>query len=115
MGVPQKKIKFFIGREFKSKDDILRELRPKVVSVGPKVFTWVDWIWKNFEVHCLPMMLVGEMPAPMSRSELKRLFDNKSIEINGKFPTSKDECKDEDFPIQSWVWFPNGKRKTFWV
>ena len=50
----------------------------------------------------------------MSKSELRRLFDSKSIRINGVCFSSNDECCEEHFPINDFVWFPNGKRKTTW-
>lgn len=115
LGVPQNKIKLFVGREFNSVEELQAELAPKEVIQKEKVFTWVDWILRTFPVNQLPCMLNGDTPMPMSRSELKRLFDSKSIEINGKFFTSTDECLDEEFPLVSWVWFPKGKRKNTFV
>lgn len=114
LGVPQNKIKFFVGREFDSVEALKAELAPKEVKHEERVFTWVDWIMRTFPVTWLPMGLKGELPVPMSRSELKRIFDSKSIQINGYFPNSKDECRDSDFPIWEFVWFPKGKRKTTW-
>lgn len=114
LGVPQNKIKFFISREFSNKEELLEELKPKETVNIDKVFTWVDWLLETFP-H-LPCKFNGDKPEKMSKSELKRLFDSKSIEINGKFFSSKDECVDEEFPIQKFVWFPKSeKRKTTWL
>lgn len=114
LGVPQNKIKLFINREFSSSEELLEELKPKEYIESEKVFTWVDWLLETFP-H-LPCKMNGNKPEKMSKSELKRIFDSKSIEINGKFFTSKDECKDEEFPIKTFVWFPKSKeRKTTWV
>jgi hypothetical protein len=114
LGVPQNKIKLFIGRDFSSKEELLGELKPKV-SNTVKVFTWVDWCFQNlepYEIHSRDPV-VG---LTTSRAELKRVFDSGSIEINGKFFTSTDECKAEEFPLQSITWFPKNKKKrnTFW-
>ncbi len=116
LGVPQNKIKLFIGREFSSKDELLEELKPKEKIEEEKVFTWIDWLVESFGLNLLPMKMNGDKPEKMSKSELKRLFDSKSIEINGKFFSSSDECCGEEFPIKSFVWFPKSqKKKTTWV
>jgi hypothetical protein len=115
LGVPQNKIKVFVAREFDSVEHLLNELKPKEQEETVRVFTWVDWILQTFPVTQLPCALVGDKPVPMSKSELKRILNNKSLLINGKFPTATDECKDEDFPITEWVWFPKGDRKTTWL
>lgn len=115
LGVPQNKIKFFVGREFSSKEELIQELAPKEDHKIEKVFTWVDWVWNTFKPSWMPMKMNGTNPEAMSKSELKRLFDSKSIEINGTFPTSTEECKDDMFPITSFIWFPNGKRLTRWA
>lgn len=114
LGVPQNKIKFFIGKEFSSKEELLEELKPKEQVESEKVFTWVDWLLETFP-H-LPCKMNGNKPEKMSKSELKRIFDSKSIEINGKFFNSKDECNDDEFPIKTFVWFPKSKeRRTTWL
>lgn len=116
LGVPKNKIKLYIGLEFESEQDLLEQIKPKE-STTIKVFTWVDWIWNTFD-H-LPMTIKGDSKngsvERMSKSELKRLLDNKSIVINGKCFHSTQECLDEEFPIQSFVWFPSGSRKTTWL
>ena len=114
LGVPQNKIKFFIGREFNSKDELLKELRPKE-TIQDDTFTWVDWLWFTFSTSHMPMRMNGNHPEAMSKSELKRLFDSNSIQINYKYFKSTDECRSEEFPITQFVWFPNGKRKTTWL
>jgi len=115
LGVPQNKIKFFIGKEFGSKEELLEELKPKEVEVREETFTWIDWLVETFGLSLLPMRFNGDKPEMMSKSELKRLFDSKSIEINEKFFSSTDECKDEEFPIQSFIWFPkNSKKRNTW-
>jgi hypothetical protein len=125
MGVPQKEIKFCIGVEFDSPDAVfpfLRERKP-VKEKKQSCDTWVDWIWRTFP-H-LPMVLNGDtktgIPIKMSKSELRRVFERKSIEINGIFPGPDDECREEDFPIFSLTWFPNSvktskspSKKTSW-
>lgn len=115
LGVSQNKIKFFVGREFSSKEELLDELTPKKTTEAARVFTWIDWLWDNFKPSWMPMKMNGTNPETMSKSELKRLFESKSIEINGTFPTSSDECSSDMFPIKSFIWFPNGKRKTHWA
>lgn len=115
-GVPQNKIKFFIGREFGSVESLLKEINPKlqIDSIDSPIFTWVDWLWKNFPN--LPCRMNGDKPEKMSRSELKRILDSKSLNINNKFFTSKCECLNEEFPITKMIWFPNSsKRKNTWV
>jgi hypothetical protein len=115
LGVPQNKIKFFLGKEFDSIEHLQNELKPKEQEEVVRVFTWVDWILRTFPVTQLLCALVGDRPMPMSKSELKRILNNKSLKINGMFPTATDECKDEHFPITEWVWFPKGDRKTTWL
>lgn len=115
LGVPKAKIKFFVGREFSSKDELLGELHPKELAEVKKIFTWIDWLWETFDPSWMPMKMNGTNPERMSKSELKRLFDSKSIEVNGTFPTSLDECSSDMFPIKSFIWFPNGKRRTHWI
>jgi len=115
LGVPQNKIKFFVNFEFESEQALLDKLNEKSeVIEKTKVFTWVDWVFQTFKVETMPRKMNGNSPEIMSKSEMKRLLDNKSIEINGKFPTSETEVTDDDFPIKSFIWFPNGKRKTNW-
>lgn len=115
LGVPPNRIKFFVGKEFDSVEHLKSELEPKEQEQAEKVFTWVDWIFRTFPVNQLPCALVGDRPMPMSKSELKRILNNKSLLINGMFPNATDECKDEHFPITEWVWFPKGDRKTTWL
>lgn len=55
MGVPQNKIKFFINREFTSKQEVLDELIPSVKVEKIEGTAWVDWIWVTF-TH-LPMLI----------------------------------------------------------
>jgi hypothetical protein len=115
LGVPQNKIKFFVNVEFESEQALLDKLNEKSENIKkPKVFTWVDWVFENFKPEWMPARMNGNVGELMSRSEMKRLLDSKSIEINGKFPTSETEVTDDDFPIKSFIWFPNGKRKTNW-
>lgn len=108
LGVPQNKIKFFVGREFASVEELQAELAPKEHVQVEKAFTWVDWVWGAFDF--LPMQMNGDLPVKMSRSQLKRIFDSKSIEINGKFFSSTDKCEDSEFPIKSMVWFPKSDK-----
>jgi hypothetical protein len=115
LGVPQNKIKFFIGQEFTSKEELLEELKPKEIIKKEKVFTWLNWLWKNFEVSELPMRLHGDKPVPMSKSELTRIFDSGGVEINGQYHKSDAECREEDFPITSWIWFPKSIKKVTWL
>lgn len=115
IGVPPKKIKLFIGVDFASEEAVLDSLKPKEEAYTKAVTDlWLNWIWNTFPN--LPMSFLGELPIKMSRSELKRILDSKSLEVNGKFPTSKCEISDADFPITSFVWFPkSNKRKTTWL
>jgi hypothetical protein len=116
LGVPKNKIKFFINKEFSSKEEMLAEAFPESNSEKKeKVYTWIDWLLDTFEITHLPMKMNGTAAEKMSKSELRRIFDSKSIRINQKFPTSSEECSDEDFPINDFVWFPKGKRITTWV
>lgn len=116
LGVPQNKIKFFVGKEFSSVEELLEELKPKEQDVRVEVFSWVDWLVNTFTLNLLPMRANGDKPEKMSKSELRRIFDSRSIEINGKFFSSTDECLDEEFPIRSFVWYPKSKKKkTTWV
>lgn len=113
IGVPQSKIKFFVGREFESEQDVLAELNaPKETKAAAKN-TVLDWIWNTFP-H-LPMMMNGEKPVKMSKSELKRLMDSGSVEINKAQPKSTAEFSEITFPITSFVWFPKSKRKVSWA
>lgn len=112
LGVPQNKIKFFVGREFNSESDIIAELNvPKEVKevLHDTIF---EWIWNTF-AH-LPMHMNGEKPVKMSKSELKRLLDGGGISINNRCPKSNDCFLTDDFPIRSFVWFPKSKRKVSW-
>lgn len=113
LGVPQNKIKLFVGREFNSVEELQAELAPKEVIQKEKVFTWVDWVCGAFD-H-LPMQLHGDLPVKMSKSQLKRILDSRSLEINGKFFNSIEPCEDSEFPLQSMVWFPKSteNRNTF--
>lgn len=115
-GVIQNRIKFYIGKEFDSIESLLREINLIQINQTDTntVFTWVDWIWKTFTQ--LPCRMNGNSPEKMSRSELKRILDSKSLNINNKFFTSKCECLDKEFPISKMIWFPNSsKRKNTWV
>jgi len=114
LGIPKNKIKFFIGRDFNSTQELLDELNPKDEVIVEKVYTWVDWVWERFKRSDMPMKMNGTNPELMSKSELKRLFDSKSIEINGMTPISTERCDESSFPITSFIWFPKGKRLTRW-
>jgi hypothetical protein len=114
LGVPKDKIKFYIGKEFGSVEEILEDLKPKK-SEKDRVYTWVDYLWEVITPKFLPMQMNGNLPVRASKSEIRRWLDSSSVEINGKFPTSKDECGDEEFPLTSLIFFPNGKRKTTMV
>lgn len=118
LGCPQAKIKFLVGQEFESEDALKKEIETlskpieKVVkqSIGR---TFSDWILSTFK-H-LPMMKHGELPVPMSKSELRRIMDGHGLEINGGFPDYSTPLSDITFPIQSFVWFPKSKkRRTTW-
>lgn len=114
LGVPQNKIKFFVGKEFSSKEELLEELKPKE-SVEDNTWTWVDWFFWALGPDLMPMRSYGDKITKMSRSELKRIFDSNSILINGKNFKSTDECSDEEFPIQSIIWFPkSSKSRVTW-
>lgn len=108
LGVPQNKIKFFVGREFSSVEELKAELTPKE-NTQEKVRTWVDWVWDTFHPF-LPMQLNGDLPTPMSRSQLKRIFDSKSLEINGEFFKSSDPFDEDVLPLVSMVWFPKSEK-----
>lgn len=113
IGVPQNKIKFFVGRHFVSKEELLAELNtPKEVKIVAEN-TISDWIVKTFP-H-LPMTMNGEKPIKMSKSELRRIMDSGGILINGRNPKSDETFLETDFPITEFVWFPKSKRKTTWV
>jgi hypothetical protein len=119
LGVPQDKIKFCIGQDFESPESVFVFLDSlKQVKQTRRICdTWVDWIWRTFP-H-LPMVLNGDAKTgtciKMSKSELRRVFERKSIEINGKFPGPNDECREEDFPILSLTWFPKSdKSRVSW-
>lgn len=115
MGVPQNKIKFFVGREFESKEELLEELKPKEQIIDD-TWTWVDQFFWSLGPDLMPMRSIGDKPMPMSRSELKRIFDSNSILINGKNFKSTDECMDEEFPIKSIIWFPkSSKSRVTWT
>ncbi len=109
LGVPQNKIKFFVGKEFESKEALLIELQPKEVEVVEKVRTWADWVWDTFNPF-LPFQFNGDMPVPMSKSQLRRIFDSRSLEINGGFFKSSDPFDEDILPIVSMVWFPKSEK-----
>lgn len=109
LGVPQNKIKFFVGRDFESKEDLIAELQPKEVEVKEKVQTWADWVWDTFNPF-LPFQFNGDMPVPMSKSQLRRIFDSRSLEINGGFFKSSDPFDEDILPIVSMVWFPKSEK-----
>ncbi len=113
IGVPKKKIKNFINKEFESAEEILELATAKVFTKQDTVYTWVNWLTAN--VQFLPLGSNGNKTAPMSQSELRRALDSKSVLINGKTFTSEDSCGDEEFPITSLVFFPKGKRKTTYL
>jgi len=46
---------------------------------------------------------------PVSNSELKRWIKNGSVLFNGETVDVNEEI---DFPVNSIIFFPNGKRKT---
>ena len=56
----------------------------------------------------VPMSIEKPCTHP-SNSELRRWVDQKAVVINGKHVKSDDEV---EFPVNSMVFFPNGKRKT---
>ena len=115
IGVPKNKIKLFIGREFASREELLKELIPNESNDKKSTFTWIDWCFKNLKPWEIPDRNPDNF-GKTSRSELKRIFDSGSVEINGDFPTSTTECKDEDFPISSFIWFPKSKkRRCTWI
>ena len=48
-------------------------------------------------------------PGPASKSEIRRLLDQKSFEINGVRPSCKDDL---ELPITSLIVFPTKRRTT---
>lgn len=109
LGVPKNKIKFFVGREFSSIDELKEELIPKTQENSKLENTWLEFIWDVFP-H-LPMLIKGDektgIPIKMSKSELKRLMDNKAVLINGNTPSSRD-VKDEF--CEEIIFFPNSDK-----
>lgn len=108
LGVPQKKIKLFIGREFSSKEELLEELKPKENTFTPQGETWADWIWNN--IPHLPMLIKGDkktgVPIKMSKSQLKRFMDDGAILIDHEYPSSTDLKPEGELP-EHIIWFPN--------
>ncbi len=58
----------------------------------------------------IPKWLEGRQAEPTG-SEIRRLFDNKAVVING-FAPPQDGCLDNQWPIWELVFFPKGKRRT---
>jgi hypothetical protein len=114
LGVPQNKIKLFIGRDFADSAAVLAELAPKPEAAKIKLDLVIDWIWKTFPF--LPMALNGEQPVVMSKSELKRVASNGCISFNGRILGENSEFEAGDFPVREFVWFPkNDKKRVTWV
>lgn len=59
-------------------------------------------------IGVIPMSTEKPCTTP-SNGELRRWFDSKSVIINGSAPGAFQEI---EFPIESLVFFPKGKRKT---
>lgn len=58
----------------------------------------------------VPSFLESRTAEPSS-SEIRRMFDNKAVVINGFAPPAEG-CIDNQFPIWESIFFPSGKRKT---
>jgi hypothetical protein len=61
---------------------------------------------KHIEV--IPMSVEKPCTKP-TNGELRRWFESKSVVLNGVTPKPFDEV---EFPIESLIFFPKGKRKT---
>jgi hypothetical protein len=109
LGVPQNKIKLFVGKEFESKEALLEAIKPKEVETKERVRTWADWVWDTFHPF-LPFQHNGDLPVEMSKSQLRRIMDSKSLEINGGFPKALAPFDDDILPIVSMVWFPKSEK-----
>lgn len=110
LGCPQNKIKFLVGREFESEEDAKKEFVSERAARQDNPNSVFNWIWSTFNNGAwLPMVLNGDMPAKMSRSELRRLLDSGGVQINGLRPKAEEDMK---LPINELIFFPNSKRKT---
>jgi|SRR6478736_8911321 len=109
---PQNKIKFFIGVEFSSEQELIEKFSQEKEASPMKDGEIFSWIWNTFD-H-LPMVLHGDKPLKMSKSELRRTMDGGAVIFNSRKISSQEDFKLDDFPIRDFAWFPNGKRRT-WV
>jgi hypothetical protein len=87
------------------KEVIVKELKPKINWDG-SVLEWLTGDGK-----CLvPPFLEGRQPEP-TKSEIRRLLENKAVAING-FRPPMNACLDNQWPIWQLIYFPEGERKT---
>lgn len=113
LGVPKNKIKYFIGKDFTSKDEILQILnsKPAITKADESILTVKRWVLDTFDY--LPMVMKGNLPIKMSNSELSRILDSGGLVINNQTPKS-DAPIAPLFPISSMVWFPKSSHKITW-
>lgn len=111
LGCPQNRIKFLVNVEFESEEELKKEFFPeKQERENLNYLTTFDWLWDWSEKgKFLPMVLRGDLPVKMSKSELRRILDSEGVQINGLRPMA-------DFsmwgPVKEIIFFPNSKRKT---
>jgi hypothetical protein len=68
----------------------------------------LEFMWDDLNKVCHFHSIEGDGTKPLSKSELKRWFKNGVIQCNGE----KLEWNEEmDFPIISFVLFPNNKKR----
>lgn len=73
--------------------------------------TWFNWIWNTFP-H-LPMEVNGDekngVPVKMSRSRLKRIFNDGAILIDGQRFNHTSPKEPDELPSEI-VWFPKSDK-----
>lgn len=79
-------------------------------SKPPRPGSVLSWLLHN---PCLQNMASVDCPGKIaSNSEKRRWLENRAVQINGEYLSADD---DMPYPIESLVFFPNGKRRCTMV
>jgi hypothetical protein len=112
LGCPQKRIKFFVGKQHESEAALIAAFSEVKVVVKEE---WADnsayRILQRLrdDEFGIPGMMIHNIYEKVSNSELLRWLRNSAIHINEKAVKPEEII---DVPIKSLIFFPNAKRKT---
>ncbi len=111
LGCPQNRIKFLVNQEFENETALKEQFFPeKKEKEVLDYLTTFDYLWDvTNDGKWLPMIMKGDMPIKMSKSELKRQCDSGGVLINGIRARSEESVC---FPVKSIIFFPNSRYKT---